>query len=175
VKAPARHYRPSLEQYLAGERLAQRRDFWIFEARVIAALAVAFAISFVLPDLEFITGTDVRKGAVVLGMTLTSYWFVDWLRFRKRVERAYAETQHDRPLLYAVRDEGIEITGSDTYGIEKWEDIDHWSEDKDSIFLFARSRLTGVYLLLAITKRQLSSGDLEFLIRQLNENDVIRK
>lgn len=175
MKTPARHYRPNFNQYLAGRRLAARRDFWHFEALILGAFSAAYVILGLLPEIEIGDGKSLREAVLVTGMAALGYLFWDWIRFKRRISEEYEAFIEEPPHLYSIRDEGIEISGSNTYGIESWDYIDHWSETHNSIFLFGKERLTGVYLSRIVSKNQLSVRDLEFLTRTLAERGIRKK
>jgi hypothetical protein len=175
VKTPARVYRPSFNQFLAGRKLAWRRDFWRFEARIIAAAMLAYAVLGLFPDLELRQDVSLRGAVLSALVAVLGYVFLDWVRFKRRVKRDHEAFGSEPTQLYAFRDEGIEFSGSNTFGIEEWEHIDHWTETSDTIFLFGRMRLVGVYLSLIVSKNQISPEEIAFLIKRLDEHGIPKK
>jgi hypothetical protein len=112
---------------------------------------------------------------VGVGIALVGYMFVDWMRFKRRASREYEAARSDPPLLYSIRDEGIEFTGSDVYAILPWTRIDHWSENDDTLILLERVPLVGLCPSVVAPKSQLGSEELAFLRQKLAENGVRKR
>jgi hypothetical protein len=175
VKTPARHYRPTLNQFLAGHRMVSRREFWRFEAPIIAILIGAYSLLALFPEVELRDDVSLRGAVLSVVVAVLGYMFLEWLRFKKKGARLYEAMIAEPPVLYSIRDEGFEVSGSNTYELHEWRLIDHWSETSDSVFLFGRTRLVGVYLSLIVSKNQLSPQDLRFLLDRLDENGIPKR
>ena len=89
--------------------------------------------------------------------------------------RGFLQTTGSIAAIAAFRDEGIEFSGSNTYDIVPWNEVNHWSETTDAVFLFGRSGLVGLYLSLVVGKAQLSVDDSRFLKQRLEEHNIRKR